>query len=180
MLLDCRHLSSSMVRGEVGPFHSTVIASDWICSLTTRSLSTYRIEAHTQEYLDLMAAAQLLIDNEAIRFAFIHLPVPHPPGIYDRHTGKLGVQGTYLDNLVLADKAIGALLDTIGQTKAASRTIVVISSDHSWRIAMWRRGDPTWSEEEALASRGNSIRAPSSSSISQKTPAGISKFIAQV
>lgn len=101
-----------------------------------------------------MAAAQLLIDNEAIRFAFIHLPVPHPPGIYDRHTGKLGVQGTYLDNLVLADKAIGALLDTIGQTKAASRTIVVISSDHSWRTAMWRRGDPTWSEEEALASRG--------------------------
>ncbi|MGB0123889.1 MAG: sulfatase-like hydrolase/transferase [Silvibacterium sp.] len=111
------------------------------------------VQAHTQEYKDLVVAADALIRNESIRFVFLHLPVPHPPGIYDRKTNTLGVRGTYLDNLVLADKTLGSLLDAIQRTAAASRTTVIISSDHSWRVNMWR-SDPSWTKEEERASGG--------------------------
>ena len=36
----------------------------------------------------MMPPAEALIRNHSIGFVFIHLPVPHPPGIYDRTTGR--------------------------------------------------------------------------------------------
>ena len=45
----------------------------------------------------------------------LHLPVPGPPGIYDRATGRLtpwnftGAGGGYLDNLALADRMVARL-----------------------------------------------------------------------
>jgi hypothetical protein len=111
------------------------------------------VEAHAQEYKDLMVSADSLIQNEAIRFVFIHLPVPHPPGIYSRRTGVVGVKGSYLDNLVLADKTVENLLDVIKKTSAGERTTLVISSDHSWRTYLWRT-EPFWTKEEEQASGG--------------------------
>ena len=111
------------------------------------------VQAHTQEYKDLVVAADALIRNESIGFVFLHLPVPHPPGIYDRKTNTLGVRGTYLDNLVLADKTLGGLLEAIQRTAAAPRTTVIISSDHSWRVDTWRN-DAAWTKEEERASGG--------------------------
>jgi Sulfatase len=111
------------------------------------------IEAHAQEYKDLMVAADSLIQNESIRFVFIHLPVPHPPGIYSRKTGTLGVKGTYLDNLALADKTLENLLEVIQRTAAGPRTTLVVSSDHSWRTYLWRI-DPLWTKEETRVSAG--------------------------
>lgn len=96
------------------------------------------VEAHTLEHANVMNAADSLIKNAGIDFEFIHLPVPHPPGIYDRKTGTLGVPGSYLDNLVLADRDMGNLLDLIGKTSSADRTTLIVSSDHSFRVGMWR------------------------------------------
>jgi hypothetical protein len=109
-------------------------------------------KAHAQECNDITAAASSLIQNESIRFAFIHLPVPHPPGMYDRKTGTFGVRGTYLDNLVSADSVLGNLLAVIQRTSAASQTILIVSSDHSWRTNMWRASD-MWSKDEERASK---------------------------
>jgi hypothetical protein len=117
------------------------------------SLSDSEVQAHAQEYRDLIGAADSLIQNESIRFVFLHLPAPHPPGIYDRKTNTLGVKGTYLDNLVLADRTLGNLLDAIQKTAAASKTTLIISSDHSWRVDMWRN-EPGWTKEEERASGG--------------------------
>lgn len=117
------------------------------------------VMGHAQEYKDISAAADSLIENASIRFLFIHLPVPHPPGIYNRETHTLGVKGTYLDNLVLADKTLGQLLGLIQRTTAASRTTFIISSDHSWRVDMWRV-DPSWTLEEQRASKGRFDRRP--------------------
>lgn len=112
------------------------------------------LRAHVKSYREIMGAADALIRNVSVGFVFLHLPVPHPPGIYSRKTGKLGVPGSYLDNLVLTDKLVGQLLTTIQDTgAAASGTIVVISSDHSWRVPMWRT-DPSWSAEDEHASGG--------------------------
>jgi hypothetical protein len=111
-------------------------------------------DAHTQEYKNVIHAATALMCDERIRFVFIHLPVPHPPGIYDRRTGTYNVHGTYLDNLVLSDQALDILLDTLRKTASAPRTTLIVSSDHSWRVGMWRI-DAAWSKEEQHASGGN-------------------------
>ena len=111
------------------------------------------IRAHTQEHLDLAGASDALIRNEGIDFVFLHLPIPHPVGIYSRRTGKLGAIGSYIDNLALADKVVGDMLQTIQVTAEASRTIVILSSDHSWRINEWRYHS-LWTKEDQRASGG--------------------------
>jgi hypothetical protein len=115
--------------------------------------SDLEVRAHTQEYKDITGAADSLIQDESISFAFLHIPIPHPPGIYDRKTGTLGVRGSYIDNLALSDRAVGDFLDAIQKTAAASRTILIVSSDHSWRVPMWRI-DPSWTAEDERVSGG--------------------------
>jgi hypothetical protein len=109
--------------------------------------------AHMQEYRNVMARTHALIENDQVNFVFLHIPAPHPPGIYDRQHHLLRSSGTYLDNLVLADDTLGTLLQEIDGTPSASRTTVIVSSDHSWRVPMWRRFED-WSAEEERASGG--------------------------
>jgi hypothetical protein len=108
---------------------------------------------HAEDYRNVMGRTHALIENETIRFVFLHLPVPHPPGIYDRKKHMLRSRGTYLDNLVLADDTLGTLLQEIYGTPSASQTTVIVSSDHSWRVPIWRPQED-WSAEEELASGG--------------------------
>ena len=94
-----------------------------------------------------------MIGDESLGFVFIHLPVPHPGGFYDRRTGALGVNGSYLDNLVLADEALGQLLQWIDETPPVKETTVIVSSDHSWRVGMWKMS-PMWTDEDERVSQG--------------------------
>jgi hypothetical protein len=111
-------------------------------------------EAHIQIYRNIMAHAQTVIGNEQLQFIFLHIPVPHGPGIYDRRRSILRPGGTYLDRLVLADATLGTLMKEIQATRTASQTTVIVSSDHSWRISL-SRNTPVWSSEEERASGGN-------------------------
>jgi hypothetical protein len=107
--------------------------------------------AHTQEYSRIVAQAQALIDDRQVQLVFVHLNVPHYPGIYDRKHHMLRSGGTYLDNLVLADDTLGVFLREIDATTSASQTTVIVSSDHSWRIVQWRPS-AFWSDEDERAS----------------------------
>jgi F0F1-type ATP synthase assembly protein I len=107
---------------------------------------------HAELYRGLMESSRSLIADERIRFVFIHLPVPHPGGFYDRRTRMLGANGSYLDNLVLADETMAQLLDWIGETQSASQTTVVLTSDHSWRVGMWKMS-PLWTAEDQRVSQ---------------------------
>jgi hypothetical protein len=110
-------------------------------------------ETHLLSYRDIMAHCQALIDDSRLRFIYLHLPVPHPPGIYDRKLHTLRTGGNYLDNLVLADDTLGILLREINASPSGSQTTVIISSDHSWRTPIYRsRKD--WSAEEERVSGG--------------------------
>jgi hypothetical protein len=100
----------------------------------------------------IMPQAEALIRNQNIGFVFIHLPVPHPPGIYDRKLGRQSFTGTYIDNLALADRTLGELMGTLNATAGAATTTVIVCSDHSWRVPMWRTTE--WTKEEEAASRG--------------------------
>ena len=131
--------------------NAAVLPNALLAKLTSRR--PIPLYAHIQEYRNVMARTHALIENNQIRFVFLHLPVPHPPGIYDRQHHTLRPGGTYLDNLVLADDTLGALLQEINATPSASRTTVIVSSDHSWRIPLWRPA-PDWSAEEERASGG--------------------------
>jgi hypothetical protein len=108
---------------------------------------------HIQTYWAVMVHTHALIDDPQLRFIFLHLPVPHPPGIYDRQRHVVRAGGNYLDNLVLADDTLGTLMQQINATPSASQTTVIVTSDHSWRIPLWKPADG-WSEEEQRVSGG--------------------------
>jgi hypothetical protein len=42
----------------------------------------------------------------------------------------------------------------IGGTASADRTTVIVSSDHSWRVRLWRAA-PGWTHEEEQISQGH-------------------------
>jgi hypothetical protein len=108
-------------------------------------------QRHVQDHAAIMPQAEALIRDQGINFVFIHLPVPHPPGAYDRN--HRGSAGSYIDNLALADKSLGELLTTLAGTAKAAKATVIVCSDHSWRVPMWR-STPVWTKEDEAASRG--------------------------
>jgi hypothetical protein len=105
------------------------------------------VQTHIDDYVSVMAQTRALIQDSRIRFAFIHFPIPHPPGIYDRVHHVIRNDGSYLDNLVLADQSLAALRAAIQSTPAAANTTLIVSSDHSWRPWVWQ----PLKEEEARA-----------------------------
>lgn len=109
--------------------------------------------SHRRDYEDVMKNAEDLLRDQRIRFAFLHMPVPHPPGMYDRTTHQLSSHGDYLDNLVLADDTLGALIKILHSTEVDQQTTVIVSSDHSWRTAWWKPGT-SWSKEEERVTNG--------------------------
>jgi len=106
-----------------------------------------------RDYLSLMKEAQTLVADSTIRFAYVHLNVPHPPGFYDRKTHQLAAWGSYLDNVALADESLGRLLGTLENSPDWSATTLVVCSDHSWRPSIWDWNIST--EEDKTASKGH-------------------------
>lgn len=108
------------------------------------------------EYRQLMAHSISLVGDPQPDFILLHLPVPHPPGFYNRDTGKFDASGTrsYLDNLVLADKTLGEIMASLRSMPDWQETNVIVCGDHSWRTWRWQT-HPDWSPEDQATSRGN-------------------------
>ena len=115
---------------------------EWIVNKTP----DYRT-AHLGDYLELVGRAAQLAADPAVKLAFVHLPVPHPPYIYDRSRRVWDTSGelSYLDNLALADRALEQLRTAMERTGTWDTTTVVISSDHWWRTEFWDIRKPIWS-----------------------------------
>jgi hypothetical protein len=108
-------------------------------------------ETHMQDYADVMTQSESLLRDQRIRFVMLHLPVPHPPGIYNRGRHELVPAGNYIDNLVLADDTLGRLMKLIHSTPDAAQTSVIVSSDHGWRVADWKKLSDWTPEEEQIS-----------------------------
>jgi hypothetical protein len=94
-----------------------------------------------QRFAELRDLALRTATDDRFGLVLLHLPIPQPPGIYDRATGRLtpwsftGEAEGYLDNLVLADQLVGELRRRIERTRMGDRTWIVMSSTHWWRAS---------------------------------------------
>ncbi|MGA7353518.1 MAG: sulfatase-like hydrolase/transferase [Acidobacteriaceae bacterium] len=120
---------------------------------SSRQADAKRLEAAINDDRELMEQMQLTLGDERIHFVYLHLPVPHAPGVYNRRTHAWCACGNYLDNLTLADDLLGTLLKEIDATSGADATTVIVSSDHSWRVPLWQH-TMYWSAEEERVSGG--------------------------
>jgi hypothetical protein len=86
--------------------------------------------------------------DPSLGFVYLHLSMPHPPGIYDRESGRLTPfslsSNGYLDNLVLADVVLGRIRAEMERAGIWDRTTFIVSSDHPLRSAeaVFGHGDP--------------------------------------
>ncbi|MDQ2712395.1 MAG: hypothetical protein M3Y24_09245 [Acidobacteriota bacterium] len=79
-----------------------------------------------------------MLEDHNLNLVFIHLPIPHPPGIWDPTKGAFTTaNANYLDNLELADKVLGQIRHTLEDVGDWERSTILISSDHPFRSEAW-------------------------------------------
>ena len=92
---------------------------------------------HAHLYRTIHAEALRAAVDPQLDLIFVHYPIPHEPGIYDRRSGTLTTNGaTYVDNLALTDRALGELQRALVDGGLAPRTALLVTADHGYR-----RGD---------------------------------------
>ena len=91
-----------------------------------------------EAYRNVMAAAERRLRSSHAGLILVHLPVPHPPPIYDPRHNALTTWMTssvpgYLGNLKLADRTLGELRRFMEEDGMWDRTTVLVMADHPWR-----------------------------------------------
>jgi Sulfatase len=115
------------------------------------------INGRVSIYPELMRRASRIVEPSGPDFVFLHLPLPHPPGFYNRITGEFDTSGhrSYIDNLALTDKTLGELLAILKHSPRWKDTSVIVCGDHSWRLDTWR--GLHWTAEDEAATRGRTF-----------------------
>lgn len=111
-------------------------------------------DAHLADYRDIVSGGDQLLRDSSIDFLLLHIPVPHPGGIYDRRTGSFtNHPASYIDNLALADRYLGHVIQVLQQRGEWDSSAVLVMGDHSWRTRLLE-GSPEWTPEDQVASHG--------------------------
>ncbi len=114
-------------------------------------------DVHAREFQRISVAADGLLRDRNAGFVLLHLPIPHPPGIYNRRTGEMTDEGaTYIDNLALADEYMAHVRELLSRTGQWDSSTLVVMGDHGWRAHRWRT-DLGWTAEEEAASDGGTF-----------------------
>jgi hypothetical protein len=112
-------------------------------------------EEHLADYVALAEAADRILKDQSAGFSLIHMPIPHPNGIYDRETDRFALTNSdYVDNLALTDKFLTHLRSELEESGQWDSSTIVITADHSWRTKFLWEDEPGWTTEEQAASRG--------------------------
>lgn len=76
-------------------------------------------------------------------FVFLHLPIPHYPWIWDRHTSQYRVnivarvaKDGYLGNLELTDIVLRRIREAMLRAGTWDATTLIVTSDHPWRLKL--------------------------------------------
>jgi hypothetical protein len=111
-------------------------------------------DSQTRDFQEGLDHAEALLRDPAVQLTYIHLDVPHPPGIYDRRKRTFSSGGSYIDNLALADETLGRLLDIAEKNPNWQETTLIVCGDHSWRTPIWKNHSGAWTREDQAASGG--------------------------
>jgi NADH:ubiquinone oxidoreductase subunit 6 (subunit J) len=108
-------------------------------------------QVHLLNYLQLSDATDRVLKDKHYDFVYLHMPVPHPAGIYDRKSRTFALDhSVYVDNLALADVFLAhvrQLLEAQGEWDDAT---LLLMGDHSWRT-MAAKDKKGWSIEDNQA-----------------------------
>jgi len=128
------------------------VASSFLHVFGQNALDTRQ---HISDYEALAEAADRMLEDRSSGFLLIHMPIPHPNGIYDRRTDRFALaRSNYLDNVALADKFLKHVRSELEQSGQWDDSTIVVTGDHSWRtVSMWK-DTPEWTKEEEIASQG--------------------------
>lgn len=108
---------------------------------------------HIRTFLELDQASDAALTDSRNNFLFLHMPVPHPGGIWDRRTGQFAVDHScYVDNLALADAYLAHVRHLLEASGQWDSTTVVIMGDHAWRTKQIWDGSAGWSRDDQIAS----------------------------
>jgi len=96
--------------------------------------------AQLRSYKAVLSASLRMVTNAELDLVFVHWPIPHPFGIYDRKTGRLGIVAgsNYLDNLELVDATLIQLRQALEASGLRDSTSILITSDHPFRRELWK------------------------------------------
>ncbi len=101
-------------------------------------LLDYRGEHIASIERTLAIATELAADPD-LDVVFAHLPVPHAPYVYDRERDAFTIfnfrRDAYFDQLVLADRSLGAIRRAMEASGVFDRSALLVTSDHGWRFA---------------------------------------------
>jgi hypothetical protein len=117
---------------------------------------------HQQQYFQIRQRALLDIVDPRLDFVFVHMPAPHPFGLYDRARRDFTLNPLlgYADNLALVDRTWGEMRRALEQAGLWDSTSIVVTADHGLRPDVWR-GHLGWTEElERLTGGRQSERVP--------------------
>ncbi len=109
--------------------------------------------SHVASVKDLSQHALATLASSQADIIYLHMPLPHPPAFWDRHTHTYGVGGSYLDSLDYSDRFLGQILGVLEGESRWPETTVILQGDHSWRTRIWRT-TPGWSDEDESISHG--------------------------
>lgn len=100
----------------------------------TAELRRYSIQ--TFQYV--MSNAEQMLCNPHLNLILLHVPAPHPPGIWDpaKRCFTTG-NSDYVDNLQMVDEALGRLRHQLEASGEWDKATILVSSDHPYRSYIW-------------------------------------------
>jgi hypothetical protein len=111
------------------------------------------LRQHTADYRGLITAGDADLSDPSIDFLFLHMPIPHPYGIYDRGKKAFATRATsYIDNLALCDEYLAHVRQLLEQQNQWDSTTLIVMGDHSWRTSFVWADSAFWTDEDAAAS----------------------------
>jgi Sulfatase len=113
------------------------------------------LRQHSSDYRRLLVAGDAFLADPSIDFLFLHLPIPHPYGFYDRKKRVFTNKHTsYIDNLALSDLYLNHVRHILDQHHQWDTSTVIVMGDHSWRTTQIWASSMTWTDEDQSASHG--------------------------
>jgi hypothetical protein len=113
------------------------------------------IRQHSSDYRNLLRAGDAYLADPSINFLFLHMPIPHPYGFYDRNKKTFSTKHTsYIDNLALADRYLAHMRQLLERNNQWDSATIIVMGDHSWRTSSIWKDSMTWTDEDEAASHG--------------------------